>query len=100
MSKRRNPTVEELIIEEEEDFIKRFEVELIKLAYEGIAFNLPAVVVDHVANTEENLSWVKSKIKRCAKEGIKEGEGLNLFKNKLCLRKSNTHIRWRLDGKE
>ena len=80
MSKRRNPTAEELIIEEEEDFIRRFEIELIKLANEGIKFNIPAVVVDHVADRDENLSWVKSKIKRCAKEGIKEGEGLNLFK--------------------
>ena len=49
-------------------------------ASEGVAFNLPAVVVDHVADTEENLSWVKSKIKRCAREGIKEGEGLKMFK--------------------
>ena len=77
MSKRRNPTAEELIIEEEEDFIKRFEVELIRLANEGVEFTLPAVVVDHVADTEENLSWVKSKIKRCAREDIKEGEDLN-----------------------
>ena len=54
--------------------IKRFEMELISLADEGIEFTLPAVVVDHVADTEENLSCVKNKIKRCAKEGIKEGE--------------------------
>ena len=55
MSNRRNP----LIIEEEEDFIKSFEVELVKLANKGVAFTLPAVVDDHVADTEENLSWVK-----------------------------------------
>ena len=36
--------------------------------------------MDHIADTEENLSWVKSKLKRCAKEGIKEAEGLKLFK--------------------
>ena len=60
MSKRRNPTAEDLIVEEEENFIQRFEIELIKLANEGVAFNLPAVVVDHVADTEENLSWVES----------------------------------------
>ena len=80
MSKRRNPTAEDLIADEEENFIKRFEIELIKLANEGVAFNLPAVVVDHIADTEENLSWVKSKIKKCAREGIKEGEGLKMFK--------------------
>ena len=45
MAKRRTPTAEELRVEEEEDFIKRFEVELIKLANEGIAFTLPEVVV-------------------------------------------------------
>ena len=56
MSKRRNPTADDLIVEEEENFIQRFEVELIKLSNEGIAFNLPAVVVDHIADTEENLS--------------------------------------------
>ena len=50
------------------------------MANEGVAFTLLAVVVDLVANTEENLSWFKSKIKRCAKEGVKEGEGLRLLK--------------------
>ena len=35
---------------------------------------------DLIADEEENLSWVKSKIKRCAREGIKEGEGLKMFK--------------------
>ena len=80
MSKRRNPTAEELIIEEEENFIKRFEVKLIKLANKGVAFALPAIVIDHIANIEENLSWVKCKITKCAREGIKEGEGLKSFK--------------------
>ena len=36
---------------------------------------------DLIADEEENLSWVKSKIKRCAREGIKEGEGLKMFKS-------------------
>ena len=62
MAKRRTPTVEELISKEEENFNRRFEIELIKLANDGVAFNLPVVVVDHVADTEENLSWVKNKI--------------------------------------
>ena len=51
-----------------------------KLAHEGIGFYLPLVVVDHVADTESNLSFIKSKIKACAKEGVEEGDGLNLFK--------------------
>ena len=38
------------------------------------------IAEDLIADEEENLSWVKSKIKRCAREGIKEGEGLKMFK--------------------
>ena len=51
-----------------------------KLAQDGIGFNLPTVVIDHIANTESDLSFVKSKVKNFAREGIEEGEGLNLFK--------------------
>ena len=95
MSKRRNPTAEDVIIEEEEDFIKRFEVELVKLANEGVAFTLPAVVVDHVADMEENLSWVKSKINKCAREGVKEGKGLKIVQNSNhpsgCRRRRSVH---------
>ena len=63
-SKKQSKKKVELIIEEEEDFIKRFEVELIKLPNKGAAFTLPAIVIDHIANIEENLSWVKCKIKK------------------------------------
>ena len=40
------------------------------------------MVVDHVAGTESNISFIKSKIKRCAKEGVEDDDddGLNLFK--------------------
>ena len=65
---------------EEKDFTKRLERELVKLANEGIVFELPTVVIDHIADTESNLSYVKSVVRRCAREKIKEGEGLNLFK--------------------
>ena len=40
------PTAEELIAEEEENFIKRLERELVRMANEGVAFTLPAVAVD------------------------------------------------------
>ena len=70
----------ELIAKEESDFIQRLEKELVKLAYEGIGFYLPMVVIDHIAHTESNLSFIKSKVKGCAKEGVEEGEGLILFK--------------------
>ena len=70
----------ELIAKEEGEFTQRLAKELVKLAHEGIGFYLPIVVIDHVADTESNLSFIKSKIKTCAKEGVEEGDGLNLFK--------------------
>ena len=69
-----------LISKEEGEFTQGLAKELVKLAHEGIGFCLPIVVVDHVADTESNLSFIKSKIKTCAREGVEEGDGLNLFK--------------------
>ena len=57
-----NLTADELIQREESAFIKRFETELIKLADEGISFHLPMVVIDDIADTESNLSFIKSKV--------------------------------------
>ena len=70
----------ELIAKEEREFTQRLAKELAKLENEGIGFYLPIVVVDHIADTESNISFIKSKIKKCAKEGIEQGDGLNLFK--------------------
>ena len=50
------------------------------MADEGIEFALPVVVLDHIANTERNLGFIKSKVKRLAREGILEGDGLSRFK--------------------
>ena len=69
-----------LIEKEEKQFLRRLERELIKMAEEGINFTLPALVLDHLANTDRNLSYVKSIVKKYAKVGVKEGEGLKLFK--------------------
>ena len=70
----------QLIDKEEKQFLKRLEKELVKMADEGVEFSLPALVIDYVANTERNISFVKSIVKRYAKEDVKEGEGLKLFK--------------------
>ena len=70
----------ELIAREEGELTQRLAKELVKLAHEGIGFYLPIVVVDHVADTENNISFVKSRIKKCTKEGIENGDCLNLFK--------------------
>ena len=71
----------ELLIEREEQrFLRRLERELRKMADEGIEFDLPVVVIDHVANTERNLGFIRNRVKRLANEGIKEGNGLTLFK--------------------
>ena len=50
---------------------------------EGVEFTLPAAVIDHVANTERNLSFIRSKVKRHAREGVTEGDGLTMFKARL-----------------
>ena len=44
----------ELILREERDFIQRLRF-------------------DHIADTESNLSFIKSKVKNCAKEGVEVG---------------------------
>ena len=69
-----------LIEKEEKNFLRRLGKELEKLSEEGIQFTLPAVVIDHVANTDRNLSFIRSKVNRHAREGVKEGDGLTLFK--------------------
>ena len=65
----------EQIAKEEGEFTQRLAKELVKLAHEGIGLFLPIMVVDHVADT-------KSKIKKCAKEGVEvdDDDGLKLFK--------------------
>ena len=37
-------------------------------------------VIDHVANTERNLGFIRSKVNRHARERVKQGDGLTLFK--------------------
>ena len=70
----------ELIKQEQAEFIQRLITELAILAQEGIGFYLPIVVIDHIADTVTNLSFIKSRVKRCAREGVDKGDGLNLFK--------------------
>ena len=70
----------ELIKQEEAEFIQRLIKELATLVQEGIGFYLPIVVIDHISDTVTNLSFIKSRVKSCAKEGVEEGDGLNLFK--------------------
>ena len=50
------------------------------MAEEGINFTLPALVLDHVANTDRNLSYIKCVVRKYAKVGVTEGDGLKLFK--------------------
>ena len=64
----------ELIKQEEAEFFQRLFKELAVLAQEGIGFYLPIVVIDHIADTVTNLSFIKSRVKGCAKEGLEEGD--------------------------
>ena len=70
----------ELIKQEESEFFQRLVNEVAILAQEGIGFYLPIVVIDHIADTDINVSFIKNRVKKCAKEGVDEGDGLNLFK--------------------
>ena len=70
----------ELIEREEKRFFRRLGRELEKIAEEGLEFNLPVVVIDHVANTERNLGFIRHKVYRHAREGVKQGDGLTMFK--------------------
>ena len=52
-----------------------------QLANEGIEFKLHLLIIDHVANTETNLGYVKSKI--CAIVNMPEDQdGIDLIKIK------------------
>ena len=46
------------------------------MADEGIEINLPIMVIDHVANTDRNLGFIRNKVNR----GVQEGDGLTMFK--------------------
>ena len=70
----------ELIVREEKSFLRRLGKELEKMVEEGLEFSLPVVVIDHVANTERNLGFVRHKVNRHASEGVKQGSGLTMFK--------------------
>ena len=50
------------------------------MANEGVAFTLLVIVIDHVANTDRNLGFIRSKVKRHSREGVTEGDGLKMFK--------------------
>ena len=59
----------EFIEREEKSFLRRLGRELEKMAEEGVEFNLPVVVIDHVANTDMNLGFFRHKVNRHAREG-------------------------------
>ena len=69
-----------LIEREEKSFLRRLGRELERMADEGVEFTLSASVIGHVANTEKNLSFIRSKVNRHAREEVKHGDGLTMFK--------------------
>ena len=80
MSEKTTSNAVMLIAREEKGFLRRLERELGIMANEGVEFTPPVAVIDHVANTERNLSFIRSKVKRHAREGVSEGDGLTMFK--------------------
>ena len=54
----------------EREFATRFSSAISQMAEEGIGLPLPIVVIEHIYNSENNLSVVRSQARKCAKEGM------------------------------
>ena len=54
----------------EVEFAARFSSAVEQIANEGIGLSLPIVVIEHIYNSECNLSVVRSQARKCAKEGM------------------------------
>ena len=54
----------------EEEFATRFASAMTQLTDEGIELSLPIVVIEHIHKSENNLSVIKSQVRKCAKEDM------------------------------
>ena len=60
------------IAKDNQEFYSRLSLAIQNMANQGIAFELPLVVIDHVANKSQNLGCVMNMIRKCATKGIDE----------------------------
>ena len=65
-----NITMDERMSRHEIEFSSRFASAVEQLAEEGIGLSLPIGVIEHIYNSENNLSVVRSQARKCAKESM------------------------------
>ena len=63
-------TIDERMSRHEIEFSTRFASAIEQLAEDGIGLSLPIVVIEHIYNSDNNLSVVRSLARKCAKEGM------------------------------
>ena len=54
----------------EREFATIFSSAMTQLADEGIELTLPIVVIEHIHKSENNLKFVRSQVRKCAKEDM------------------------------
>ena len=65
-----NMSMDERMSKHEREFATRFSCAITQMADEGIELSLPIVVIEHIHKAENNLSVVRSQVRKCAKEDI------------------------------
>ena len=63
-------TMDERMSRHEIEFSTRFASAIEQMANEGISLSLPIVVIEHIYNSDCNLSVARSRARKCAKEGM------------------------------
>ena len=63
-------TMDERMSRHEIEFSTRFASAIEQMANEGISLSLPIVVIEHIYNSDCNLSVIRSQARKCAKEGM------------------------------
>ena len=63
-------SMDERMSRHEIEFAARFSSAVEQMADEGIGLSLPIVVIEHIYNSDNNLSVVRSQARKCAKEGM------------------------------
>ena len=63
-------TMDERMSKHEQEFASRFSSAMTQMTAEGIELSLPIVVIEHIHNSANNLSVVRSQARKCAREGM------------------------------
>ena len=63
-------TMNERMSRHEIEFAARFSSAIEQMANEGIGLSLTIEVIEHIYNSDNNLSVVRSQARKCSKEGM------------------------------